>query len=472
MNIRLLSLLTLLIFSCSETQKELPLDQLVKRNGLMYEVNKEKPFTGNVFVKFKNQQYALRGSFDEGLKTGEWTQYFENGQINRRSSYKDSLLSGLSESYTEKGQLTLKQNYIDGELDGLEEQYFENGDVKSKIEYGKGQLNGLHESYAENGQLVIKATYLENRKNGRYISYYPNGNPDIIADYQNDNQVGEYIEHWSNGNKKKLYNRTEEGTFIKDNILYNEDGSVQKHTFIPPSGKTINKGKWKKYWTSDWNVVTAPAEYMSTVGFNDKGRPNTAVTYFYRNGNVYSEGSYSSIEPDIRDGGFKSYYPDGSIKTKLTYKNNKKHGVCESYYAQNNLSKKSRLLERVHYRNGQLHGAYELWNGSYESDLPFLVSYQVAQMGGYKNGVGSKKWWKLEGNPVNGKFDGTFKLWWRYPTNRRAEPYNMPAYTPHNWSKGRLTFNGYNSRKGGLDYYDSKGNLLSPQERSRMLDRM
>ena len=58
-------LFVLIITSCS---KEIPLDQLVERNGVSYQVNQENPFTGLTLSYHPNGQLESRVQYKNGLK--------------------------------------------------------------------------------------------------------------------------------------------------------------------------------------------------------------------------------------------------------------------------------------------------------------------------------------------------------------------------------------------------------------------
>ena len=88
--------------------KEVPLDQLVTRDGLEYEVDSQTPFTGSS------------------------VKYHDNGRLHFTQYFKDGKLDGLREAYHDNGQFMFKQNWKDGELDPLWEMYDENGQLESK----------------------------------------------------------------------------------------------------------------------------------------------------------------------------------------------------------------------------------------------------------------------------------------------------------------------------------------------------
>ena len=70
---------------------EVPYDELQDRDGLKYEINSQRAFTGSAVL------------------------YYENGQLGSIRNYKDGKQDGLYELYRENGELMYKTNYKDGE---------------------------------------------------------------------------------------------------------------------------------------------------------------------------------------------------------------------------------------------------------------------------------------------------------------------------------------------------------------------
>ena len=138
---KLLPILCLLIIaSCS---KEISLDQTVGRQGIIYEVNSQTPFSGRAVSYYKNGQLQMRISLKDGKQDGPSEWYNENGQLDKKTSFKDGKLDGPMESYYENGQLETKAHHKDGELDGLYESYFENGQLDNKSCYKNGEYSDM-----------------------------------------------------------------------------------------------------------------------------------------------------------------------------------------------------------------------------------------------------------------------------------------------------------------------------------------
>ena len=94
----------LLIVGCS---KNLDIELLKDRNGVKYEQNSKKPFTGRGFILYQNGQTFLDGSYKNGLASGEWTVYYQNGNKARDLNFKEGKLEGQVNRYSEKGKKTI-----------------------------------------------------------------------------------------------------------------------------------------------------------------------------------------------------------------------------------------------------------------------------------------------------------------------------------------------------------------------------
>ena len=113
---------------CSCGTKELPIDQLVERQGIYYEINSEVPYTGRVTDTHQNGQISTTGSYKDGKQDGPWEIYHENGQLERKGSYKDDEIDGPLETYYPNGNLMMRILYKNGKQDGSMEGYNEDGE--------------------------------------------------------------------------------------------------------------------------------------------------------------------------------------------------------------------------------------------------------------------------------------------------------------------------------------------------------
>lgn len=142
-------------YSCGGEAKTVESSQIVKRQGMVYEINQEEPFTGKVVDKYPNGQIKGSAELEKGKANGKTVIYYENGQI------------------------------------------------KESMDMVEGDLVGEYKKYAENGQILEEGTFKGFRNpEGRGVKYYENGNKKEEGEYKDGHQVGKWISYYENGNKR------------------------------------------------------------------------------------------------------------------------------------------------------------------------------------------------------------------------------------------------------------------------------
>ena len=148
-------MLFLLIASCG---KEVSIDKLVSRDGIMYEkdFNTHTPFTGIAIDEEYRRIY--KESYVNGILHG-LTEGFSEGCLDFQVSYFMGLKEGEEISYYSCGVLSYRANYKEGEYHGPYEDYYENGNLRFKGHYWADRLDGLAQSFFEDGTLESETTY-------------------------------------------------------------------------------------------------------------------------------------------------------------------------------------------------------------------------------------------------------------------------------------------------------------------------
>ena len=166
-----------LLVSCSPPP-EVPTDKLVERQGITYQVNSEKPFTGT----------SVEHYLDTIIKD-----QFEERVLLKRTTYKDGVIDGLYESFHPNGQTGVRENYKLGLEHGLHEMFYKNGQLQETGNFKDGEIDGLHEWFNENGQLSITKNYKNGKEEGLYEEYYENGELELSIHspqcYKNDEKI-------------------------------------------------------------------------------------------------------------------------------------------------------------------------------------------------------------------------------------------------------------------------------------------
>jgi len=99
-------------------------ETLIDRNGLFYEVNGQKPYTGDVFELHKDGSRKSSGTLKGGKNNGLTTGWYENGQKEGEVTFKDGILDGLTTGWYENGQKMFEGTFKDGKQDGLHTIWF------------------------------------------------------------------------------------------------------------------------------------------------------------------------------------------------------------------------------------------------------------------------------------------------------------------------------------------------------------
>ena len=112
------------LFNCT---KEVGSDELLERNGLKYEVNSDKPYTGLAFDTYKNGQRDFVIAFIDGEQNGTAKSWYENGQQKYIIEFIDGERNGTSKVWYENGQQKSEESYKDGNLVSSPTRWFPDG---------------------------------------------------------------------------------------------------------------------------------------------------------------------------------------------------------------------------------------------------------------------------------------------------------------------------------------------------------
>jgi hypothetical protein len=125
-----------------------------------------------------------KGSYNKGVKTGEWLSYSSKGQLIRRINYLDGKLNGNSEFYYPSGKIKLKASFINNYKQGVWQYFTEEGKIYLEGEYSQNKpINTWIIKDLKGSEILVKydfttSTYEVDKK----IEYHKSW--DII---QNDN---------------------------------------------------------------------------------------------------------------------------------------------------------------------------------------------------------------------------------------------------------------------------------------------
>ena len=156
--------LIFLVFTCiSIYSYSVPLDKLVERRGIIYEINSTIPYTGSYESFHENGQLSLQGQIVKGKDHGKYMSFYVNGELRREGNYLNGGRHGVWRGFYSDGSFHWEQNY-------------ENG----IITYGK--------SVTKKGDIIQDLSFKNGKKSGveNTYQYYPNYYLSESSKYEND----------------------------------------------------------------------------------------------------------------------------------------------------------------------------------------------------------------------------------------------------------------------------------------------
>lgn len=188
------------------------------------------------------------------------------------------------------------------------------------------------------------------QKNGPYETYHKNGQLKTVGQYENDKKIGDWKDYHPNGNLRQKYSYTK-GKKNKELKLYFKNGNIHFET-INERGDYIRKGYFKS----------------GKLQFEQQLK-NGYFKNYYKDGTLKVLSNYKDGQ---LHGLWTQYYPDSSIEWEVDYFEGYKQGEFKHYYATDTLELKGIFIkgkkegeESHYYENGQLE-----WAGEHKNNKP------------------------------------------------------------------------------------------------------
>ncbi|NTW31271.1 MAG: hypothetical protein HGB12_01325 [Bacteroidetes bacterium] len=203
-----IAFLGLSLASCSS--KKTDFSKLQERNGVIFLINSDKPFTG-IVVNFNNGKLEFEGSIKGGLRDGTWTYYFPNGQKNFEGVFKDGVKEGKWSFWKENGQEDEFEMYKYGKLINGTGHKSDSAKVdtskvseKEKNKQPSSNQNGAFVNWEKLKGSSAK-TYNGVLYTGGFIKYASYGKS-LVGYYRNGERTGRWIYYDKDGKVKEIKN--------------------------------------------------------------------------------------------------------------------------------------------------------------------------------------------------------------------------------------------------------------------------
>lgn len=252
------------------------------------EINKFGSPDGNFDGKhnFYNGQLLSEGKYKNGKRDGKWTQYFVDGLVS--SSY----------------------NYFEGEFDGEQTELFRSGKKYSVSHYTSGTRDGYQVVYYQNGNVSREGWEVNGSTQQQWLTYYPDGTIDR-DNYYRDGQLVDTVYYHAVDGKLWAYD------------VYDDGYRTVETTFDPLQVILYNDPR-----TNGEQVLPYKSGSVHTKYTAKGGKRNGTFERFFPNGKPWYVNHYLN---DIRDGSYRAYNIDGSLRTEGEYVNDSRNGIWKRY---------------------------------------------------------------------------------------------------------------------------------------------
>ncbi len=148
------------LISCGE--KEIDISKKQVRNGVVYTVNSDTPFSGKIIGKYPNGQTEVLENYINGKPNGEQISYYENGQIKEKICYEQGIPIGDFVRYYDNGSIAYDGKYVNGLKEGNWNIYDENKQLLVTKQYQKGNLISIQQHLVDVDKIKTKINSLFN----------------------------------------------------------------------------------------------------------------------------------------------------------------------------------------------------------------------------------------------------------------------------------------------------------------------
>ena len=330
-----------------------------------------------------------------------WKFYNEDGKLILEVNYKNGKKNGIKTTYMEKG--ITKENFVNDIKEGYTRYYFLNGSLKMEIPFVKGLEQGFAKEYSLEGNIITLIEYKKgfiverikinrqdqnNLKQGKWYTFYENGNVKTEGNYIDGKKNGYFKDYTENGDLISV------SKYIND-ILQEEAAEITK---LDVRNEYYPDGKIKVRATYRNGVPEGIRREYNKDGEIEK-------SFIYQNGIITGEGIVK--EDGAKNGHWKEFYPDGSLKSEGEYKDDKPVGEWKYYYADGKLEQKGKYTNsgkltgtwKRYFNNGQMMIEEEYING--EKDGPhteYDENGKIVEQGEYVKGLEDGQWFTSSGD--------------------------------------------------------------------------
>lgn len=315
------------------------------RNGIVHVVYK-------YHNDFMIDREFINQTDSKGIKQGVWREYYDNDNIRIEENYKNGVLNGYYREYSQAGKMLVSR-------------FYENG-ILIDSDNGEEIIAEVKNEYDSLGNLLASGSFLNNIPVGTHRKYDADRSKVVLEEYNNSGQVISAGVTDDKGIKEEFWQFFYPGGQVRLEGNYKNDKRSGTWKFYYPDGKLEQQGNYLNgledgLWT--WNY---PDGSLRREEYYLRGKEDGLSTEYDENGIVIATGEFiegleegpwqyqsgdniekGSYKAGLKDGEWKEFYADGTLKFEGTYVQGSPNGKHKLYY------ENGKIKEEQFYRMGQ-----------------------------------------------------------------------------------------------------------------------
>lgn len=229
-------LLLCFLFPLFVTGQQIDTKKIEQRNGLSYEVGKDKPFTGQAIAYNDNGKKQSSTEYKDGKISGKIESWYPSGNKQVEGQLVNGQKTGVWTAWYENGNKIRQGAFENSKEEGEYIWWFENGKINKKGIYHAGHADGKWEWYYENGQKKQEGILRGETNDGVWKDWYENGKQKMIGAFKNGVKDGEWT-WWDENGKITTKKKYKDGQLI--------DGTDDFDSYIEKMEYSLNQKDYK-----------------------------------------------------------------------------------------------------------------------------------------------------------------------------------------------------------------------------------
>ncbi|NVK03452.1 MAG: hypothetical protein HWD92_01460 [Flavobacteriia bacterium] len=395
---------------------------------------------------YDNGTVASEGYLENGQPEGYWKSYYPSGILKSEGNREDHLLEGEWKFYTDSGTIANVIRYSAGKKEGLSETYRDSVVVAAEP-FVNNRRSGLAKYFYPDGSIERWVPFVDGREEGKGYHFTPEGTVDAILTFQAGVLTREQEINRTNrlGLKQGLWVDFHRNMQPRVEGTYRDDLKHGYWKYYQRNGNLIRIEHWILGVLQEGDDQTTKMEVrrtihpstgeIATIGAYQDGEREGVHQQFDEDGNPISsqlfrddillaEGMYD--DRGRRQGEWKYYYPDGTLKAIGDYADDLRMNQWKYYYEDSTLEQEGRYYYdapdgtwRWYFENGELRKEQQFRDGLENGPVvEYNDSNEVIVRGQYIDGLESGIWEYTSHNVIEtgefiqGERQGRWEIRW------------------------------------------------------------